>query len=132
MPEIDFDARRGWMGGHLAALTAAGCRILVAEVEGEVAGFVTVDPRLGHLDQLAVHPAHQGGGVADRLMDGAKALSPAGLDLEVNDDNGRARRFYARRGFDTVGTGRNPNSGRPTLLLRWRVASAAGEPERPR
>lgn len=130
VPEIDFEARRGWLGRHLAALAAAGCRILVAEVEGAVAGFVTVDPRLGHLDQLAVDPTHQGGGVADRLMDGAKALSPAGLDLEVNHDNGRARRFYARHGFETVGAGRNPNSGRPTLLLRWRALSGAGEPGR--
>ena len=131
MPEIDFDARRGWLGRHLAVLTAAGCRILVAEVDGEIAGFVTVDPRLRHLDQLAVHPAHQGGGVADHLMEGAKALSPAGLDLDVNDDNGRARRFYARHGFEMVASGRNPNSGRPTLLMRWRSA-AAGEPGRPR
>ena len=129
VPEIDFEARRGWLAHHLADLAAAGCRILVAEVEGTVAGFVTVDPRRRHLDQLAVHPAHQGRDVADRLMAGAKALSPAGLALEVNHDNGRARRFYARHGFETAGTGRNPNSGRPTLLLRWRGGAATQAPE---
>lgn len=128
VPEIDFEARRGWLARHLADLAAAGCRILVAEVAGVVAGFVTVDPRRRHLDQLAVHPVHQGGGVADRLMEGARALSPAGLALEVNEDNGRARRFYARHGFETVGTGRNPNSGRPTLLLHWRGGPEVPDP----
>ena len=128
VPEIDFEARRGWLTRHLADLAAAGCRILVADVEGTAAGFVTVDPRRRHLDQLAVHPAHQGRDVADRLMAGAKALSPAGLALEVNDDNRRARRFYARHGFETVGTGRNPNSGRTTLLLHWRAGPAPRDP----
>jgi putative acetyltransferase len=120
MPEIDFEARRPWLETRLDDLAAAGARILVADAEFAPAGFVTVDPARGHLDQLAVHPAHQGAGVADVLMKGAKTLSPTGLRLDVNADNGRARRFYARHGFEAVATGTNLRSGLPTISLLWR------------
>lgn len=120
MPEIDFDARRSWCAAHLDALAAAGVRVVVAELAGTVAGFVTVDTRRGHVDQLAVHPEAQGSGVADRLIARAKVLAPGGLALDVNAVNGRARRFYARHGFRTVGAGVNARSGLPTLTLNWR------------
>ena len=120
MPAIDFEARRPWLDEHLDGLLAAGARLLVAEADRAPAGFVTVDPARRHLDQLAVHPAQGGRGLADRLMAGAKALSPDGLWLEVNAGNGRARRFYARHGFAPVGTGINARSRLPTLLLLWR------------
>ena len=135
MPEIDFEARRPWLDAHLDALVASGARLLLVEVGTEIgteigtevstgagtapAGFVTVDPARGHLDQLAVHPDHGGTGVADRLMAAAKALSPGGLTLDVNAANARARRFYARHGFVAVSEGRNPRSNLPTLSLRW-------------
>lgn len=120
MPAIDFEARRPWLDEHLDGLLVAGARLLVAEADRAPAGFVTVDPARRHLDQLVVHPAQGGRGLADRLMAGAKALSPDGLSLEVNADNGRARRFYARHGFAPVGAGTNVRSGLPTLLLLWR------------
>lgn len=120
MPAIDFEARRPWIAGHLADLAATGTRVVVAERDGAPAGFVTVDAAEGRIDQLAVGPAHQGCGVADALMACAKALSPAGLALDVNADNPRALRFYARHGFTRVSAGTNPRSGLPTLLLRWR------------
>lgn len=120
MPAIDFEARRPWIAGHLDDLAAAGARVVVAERDGAPAGFVTIDAARGRIDQLAVGPAHQGGGVADGLMACAKALAPAGLALDVNADNPRALRFYARHGFTRVSAGTNPRSGLPTLLLRWR------------
>lgn len=125
MPEIDFEVRRPWLDRHLDALAADGARLLVAEADGTPAGFVTVDPARRHLDQIAVHPAQQGRGLADLLMAGAKALSPSGLALDVNEGNPRARRFYARHGFAPAGTGVNPRSGLPTLQLRW---DGAGPP----
>lgn len=128
MPEIDFEARRPWLDTHLDGLMREGAHVLVAEVGGTPAGFVTVDPSRGHLDQLAVHPAHQGGGVADRLMKEAKSLSPAGLALDVNAGNDRARRFYARHGFEPVSTGHNALSGLPTLLLQWRNSETRSIP----
>ena len=129
MPNIDFEARRPWLDAHLDALLASGARILVVETGGAPTGFVTVDPGRHHLDQLAVHPDHQGAGVAERLMAAAKSLSPGGLVLDVNAHNGRARRFYARHGFVEVGAGTNPRSGLPTLVLRWRDTPAATGPK---
>lgn len=126
VPHIDFDARRPWCAEHLDALAAAGVRVVVAEVAGTVAGFVTVDAASGHVDQLAVSPAAQGGSSADALIGCAKALSPRGLALDVNADNHRARRFYARHGFRPVGAGVNARSGLPTLALRWCRGDARG------
>lgn len=128
MPEIDFEARRPWLDRHLDGLAAAGARIVVAEAGAGIAGFVTVDAGRRHLDQLAVRPADAGSGVAHRLISAAKALSPAGLDLEVNASNAPARRLYARHGFEAVGAGRNPRSGLPTLLLRWKASAPETPP----
>jgi putative acetyltransferase len=41
------------------------------------------------------------------------------VELEVNEANVRARRFYDCEGFAAVGRGVNPQSGLPTLKLRW-------------
>ena len=120
MPQIDFEARRCWLDRHLDECLRSGGVALVADLPGDgPVGFVTVDPRRRTLDQLAVAPPHQGSGVADVLMAAAKDLSPAVLALDVNRDNLRALRFYRRHGFRTIGTGHNPQSGLPTLLLQW-------------
>ena len=119
MPDIDFDGRRIWFDRHFDALQGSGARVLVAEVGDVPLGLVTVDPGRRHLDQLAVHPDHQGRGVASLLIAAAKVLSPAGLVLDVNRDNPRARRLYAGHGFSELSAGRNPGSGLPTLRLGW-------------
>lgn len=59
------------------------------------------------LRQLYVLSAFHGGGVAQALMDWtiatARARGAAALYLSVFIDNHRARRFYARYGFEEVG-----------------------------
>ena len=119
MPEIDFVARRPWLDGCLDALVAAGARILVADLDGRPAGFVTVDQSRAMVDQLAVDPARQGRGLASVLLEGAKALCPDGVDLIVNSDNAVARRLYGRHGFTAMADATNPRSGLPTVLMRW-------------
>lgn len=120
MPQIDFEARRCWLDRHLDDSLRSGSVTFVAEPrDGGPVGFVTVESRRGYLDQLAVAPSHQGSGVADVLMAAAKDLSPASLELDVNQDNVRALRFYRRHGFRTIATGRNLHSGLSTLLLQW-------------
>jgi putative acetyltransferase len=119
---IDFDARRAWIGERLVAIRAGGARIVVGLDESEnLAGFVTIDPRSGHLDQLCVTPAERGSGLATTLMDEAKRRSPGAVELEVNEANPRARRFYLREGFTVIGQGVSPHSGLPTLRMRWRT-----------
>jgi putative acetyltransferase len=126
MPEIDFEARRPWLCGHLADALDAGQAIRVAVVEtGEVVGFVLIDPTTGYLDQIVVHPDQWGAGIAEALLDAARELSPERIELDVNAENPRAVGFYARQGFVEIGRGENPRSGRPTLKLEWRHHRAA-------
>ena len=119
---FDFDARRGWLDERLRALRAAGAMIVVGlGASGRPAGFVTIDPRNGHLDQLCVAPAECGSGLAAALLDEAKRRAPGVVELEVNEANGRARRFYEREGFSVAGHGCNAASGLPTLRMLWRA-----------
>ena len=122
-PHIDFEARREWLARRLIDIRAAGGRILAAAnpASGRLLGFVTIDPQSGWLDQLAVSPDWQGAGVATRLLEAAKALSPACVRLDVNQDNVRALRFYQREGFRLAAAGLNPRSGAETWALEWRA-----------
>jgi putative acetyltransferase len=125
---IDFDARREWLGNHLRALRDQGAAIVVGlDAEGAPAGFVTIDPKIGALDQLCVAPREQGSGLARALLDEAKRLSPGAVELEVNEANARALRFYEREGFVFVSRSASALSGLPTLILRWN-ANDRGSP----
>jgi putative acetyltransferase len=118
---IDFDARRAWLKSHLRTLRADGAEIIVGLDEGgKPAGFAAIDAKSGYLDQLCVAPAEGGSGLASALVDEAKRRSPRVIELDVNNTNARARRFYEREGFSVVGRGFNPQSGLPTLKMRWR------------
>ena len=94
--------------------------IVVAETAGALAGFVTVEPASGYLDQIVVAPERWGGELAAVLLDEAKRISPARLDLLVNKDNARAIRFYEKHGFEYAGDDVNPVSGRPVNRMSWR------------
>ena len=117
---IDFDARRPWLENHLSALRANGAAIVVGlDASGRPAGFVAVDPRTGYLDQLCVAPAERGSGLAAALLGEAKRRSAGVVELDVNEPNPRACRFYEREGFAIVGQGVSAASGLPTLRMRW-------------
>ena len=117
---IDFEARRPWLVERLAAHCAAGGEIVVGlDDDGLPAGFVTIDPASGYLDQLCVRPGEQGSGLAGALVGEAKRLSPDAIELDVNEANQRACRFYVREGFVAVACGSSPQSGLPTLRMRW-------------
>ncbi len=129
LPEIDFEARRPWLMGHLDALDAGGALARVAvEASGEgagqrasrVAGFVVIHPQTGYLDQIAVGPDFRGTGAAEALIAEAKAISPALVALDVNQENPRAVRFYEKMGLAIVSEGKNPASGRLTFRMEWR------------
>ncbi len=67
-----------------------------------------------------VAPEQWGSGLALALLDEAKRLSPAGLELLVNKDNARAIRFYEKHGFVYAGDAVNPVSGKPVNKMAWR------------
>jgi ribosomal protein S18 acetylase RimI-like enzyme len=108
----------GWRDGHLgnvpdelvAARTEASFlqravervpATTVAEVDGQVAGFVTVID--DEVEQVYVSADHRGRGVADALMEAAEQQlardGHARAWLAVVAGNRRARRFYERRGW---------------------------------
>ena len=119
-PELDFAERLDWWRERWRTELVPSAEIVIAETDGEVIGFVTVDPRTLYLDQLVVAPPRWGSGVAAVLIAAAKRLSPTGLDLDVNTDNARAIRFYGKEGFVVSGKGVNPVSGKPLHRMTWR------------
>ena len=118
-PAIDFAERVAWWRERWRNELAPNASIVLADNDGELLGFVTVD-HAGYLDQLVVAPEQWGTGLAASLLAEAKHIAPAGLDLHVNQDNARAVRFYEKQGFIVAGTDKNTISGRPTFKMSWR------------
>jgi putative acetyltransferase len=119
-PQIDFNARLGWWRERWRKETVPAASIVMAEADGLLIGFVTVDPKTMYLDQIVVAPEHWGSGTALALLDEAKRLSPRGIDLLVNKDNSRAISFYAKHGFTYAGEDKNSMSGKPVNRMTWR------------
>jgi putative acetyltransferase len=119
-PELDFAARLDWWRARWRDELVPSAAIVIAESRGTAIGFVTVDPGTRYLDQIVVAPEFWGSGAGEVLLDEAKRLSPAGLDLDVNIDNARAIAFYGKCGFMITGAGKNPISGKPVHRMSWR------------
>ena len=88
----------------------------VAEIDGELAGFVELAPKklpyetstpAIELRRLYLRSSAHGRGIADALMrwalHQANARGAEEIVLSVYVDNHRARRFYERYGFEAVG-----------------------------
>lgn len=100
------------------------CRVL--ERDGRPAGFWAGDNL--RVEMLFVEPAFFGQGVGKALLRDACA-GKARVELDVNEQNGRARAFYARQGFRVCGRSPVDNDGRPYPLLHL-VREADGRPTR--
>jgi putative acetyltransferase len=124
-PDIDFEARRSWAVDRFVSLHRDGVAFLIAldRATGQIAGFLSLDPRNGHVDQVVVAVPYWGRGVADQMLIDAKARSPGTLWLEVNADNRNAIALYVRHGFRKTGEGVNPNSSRRFDVMEWRARS---------
>jgi ribosomal protein S18 acetylase RimI-like enzyme len=109
-----FSAREGWSDARTLAVLESET-VFVAEVDGDVAGFVALaeEDDAAQVDELLVAPAHEGEGVGRQLLDWAEgwAISREArvLRIVVEGDNRAALDFYSRAGF--VGAG-------PDLLER--------------
>jgi putative acetyltransferase len=119
-PAIDFAQRLDWWRERWRNELVPSARIVVAEAQHQVIGFVTVDPVTLELDQIVVGPQAWGSGIAPALLAEAKRISPRGLDLYVNQDNMRAVRFYEKHGFVISGEALNWRSGSPVHKMSWR------------
>lgn len=118
-PSIDFAQRLdGWRARWRDELVPVA-QIVVAEQNGAMMGFVTIDTS-GYLDQLVVAPEAWGSNLGNVLIGKAKAMSPGGITLLVNTDNARAIRFYERNGFVHTHDDVNPVSGRRVYGMVWK------------
>jgi putative acetyltransferase len=121
LPQIDFSERREWFERYLAGL-AITARLRVAfDSEAKPAGFVTIDPTTGYLDQIVVRRDLWGKGIAVALLDEAKALSPDMVELRVNQANLRAIALYERQGFSRIKADISETSGLPLWVYVWRA-----------
>lgn len=119
-PDIDFAARVEWWRDRWRTELVPKTKIVVAESDGKIVGFVTINQRTGYLDQIVVALEAMGTSTAALLLDEAKRLSPREVTLKVNADNARAIAFYRKHGFVRTGGEINPVSGRPIDCLAWR------------
>ena len=91
---------------HLPAERIALGKVLVAEIDGEIAGFAVVLDESGRaeLDGLFVEPSHWLRGIGRALVDEAIHLArDRGLSLMTVVANPAAREFYERCGFSVEG-----------------------------
>jgi len=123
-PDIDFAARVPWWRARWRDELLPKATVVVAEADGALIGFVTVEEASGYLDQIVVAPEAWGNGLAETLLREAKRISPQGIELMVNTDNARAIQFYAKHGFTVTGAGVSPLSKRPLHRMSWRPSPA--------
>lgn len=107
-----------------AFLPGVSLDLAVDEADRAV-GFMLLED--GHLQALFVDPDYHRCGVGRTLVASALGSYP---DLvtevnEVNEQNGQARRCYARLGFEPCGRSTVDGQGRPYPLIHLRYAGVA-------
>jgi ribosomal protein S18 acetylase RimI-like enzyme len=108
----------------------AETEVFVAELDGDVVGFVTVgpcssNPGIGELYAIYVVPRAHGSGAGPALMDAAVAALARRWDvaiLWVATENPRARRFYERHGWAADGERVDSIAGALVPETRYRLS----------
>ena len=121
MPRIHFEKRfedqqKYWKTKILSE--APKTMTIVAEWRGDVVGFMTIDWETGYLDQLVVASEFWRSSVGELLLSEAKWLSPTGVDLNVDPNNGHAVRFFEKHKFVKTGDVKNGPDG-PIQNMQW-------------
>jgi GNAT superfamily N-acetyltransferase len=114
LPYGEADARRFWTDKVLPGLKGGKLFMLVAWIDGRIAGTVQLDcdtppnqPHRAELRKLMVHPHFRNRGIARGLMAEIEVLAAARgrslitLDTRAGD---RAEPLYSSLGYVTVGT----------------------------
>ena len=113
LPFSSCDSDAFWTGNVLPAVARGSRLLLVAELDGAIAGAVQLDwdtpPNQAHraeVRKLLVHPAFRRRGIARRLMqaveDRARALPRQLLTLDTRTDD-HAEPLYGSLGYKTAG-----------------------------
>ena len=93
--------------------------VWLAERGGRVAGYARWTPTW--LDDLYVHPDHQGHGVGTALFELVASMLPGGFCLWVFESNAPARAFYRRQGcLELERTDGSANEEKqPDIRMAW-------------
>jgi putative acetyltransferase len=118
-PRIAFNKRLEWWTARWRDDLVPVATIVIAERDGAMIGFVTIDQKTGYLDQLVVAPECWRSGIGRLLVDEAKHLSPEKIELHVNQDNERAIALYVKLGFSITGESVSKHSGLPLYVMTW-------------
>ena len=121
-PRINFEKRFGdrqkyWKMKILSEVP--NTMTIVAEWRDDVVGFMSIDWETGYLHQLVVASEFWRSSVAELLLFEAKWLSPTGVDLDVDPNNGHAVRFFEKHKFLKTGDVKNGPDG-PIQNMQWR------------
>lgn len=81
-------------------------KIIVAEVEGHIAGFASLWLPDSFLHNLFVDPTRQRQGLASALLAASYRLCGATMALKCLQKNLGAQQFYQHHGWETISTGR--------------------------
>jgi putative acetyltransferase len=111
-----------WMNRAAKEFTAAH-EVWVQEENGKLRAFHVLHPGTRWLDQLHVHPDHQGSGFGRTSLDQVCTRLPEGWSLHVAQDNLRARTFYEQFGLTTGEISTNPITGRQRVRYDWRPSN---------
>ena len=109
---------------RLAHEITGGWQVYVAEVDGQIAGFLAINPASAYLHQLFVSPQAQNRGLGLALLEHAKSNCPDGFTLRMDAQNASARRFYLRHGLRTLRSEPHPRFGHLVDVLAWQSTSA--------
>jgi ribosomal protein S18 acetylase RimI-like enzyme len=90
-------------------------QIKVAEINGEIVGFMVYSVTPGYLYQLFTSPAVHRLGVGSALLEYADKCMSRPWTLHVALDNSYAREFYERKGLKQGQLSTNPVSGRERI-----------------
>ncbi len=103
-------AVHGWVAAAMERDAADGALLVAAGADGQVAGFISIErathfsgEREACVGELVVDVRYEGRGVGRELVQAAERWAVAEgyrtLTLITGADNGNARRFYDRLGF---------------------------------
>ena len=98
-------------------------RVWVALVQGEIAGYLSLDGDC--VTGLYVAPDRQGRGIGTALLDLAKGEETTGLTLFVFEANTDAISLYERHGFETLSrtNGESNDERLPDRRMAWRATN---------
>ncbi len=93
-----------------------GEEVWVAEIDGNIVGFISLWMRDNFIHNLFVHHDHQGSGIGAKLLKKAEERLSRPMELKVTKNNVNAFNFYERHGWETISI--HEDALEPYILLR--------------